>query len=70
MKDLKQMADFYNRPQVYNTSNSTNNNNLNTVNNYFNAPLQQIERVEDMADMNAVVNSLGREIMRKVGTML
>ena len=70
MKDLKQMADYYNRPQVYNTSNSNTDNHSKTVAVNINGPLQNIERVEDMADMNAVVNSLGREIMRKVGTML
>ena len=70
MKDLKQMADYYNRPQVYNTSNSNTDNHSRQIVNNFNAPLQQIERVEDMADMNAVVNSLGREIMREVGRML
>lgn len=70
MKDLKQMADYYNRPQVYNTSNSNTDNHSKTVAVNINGPLQNIERVEDMADMNAVINSLGREIMRKVGTML
>lgn len=50
--------------------NSTNNDSSTSVINNFNAPLQHIERVEDGADMEAAVNALERDIMRKVSTML
>ena len=70
MKDLQQMANYYNRPQVYNNTNSNTDNHSKTVEVNINGPLQNIERIEDKTDMNAAVNSFSREIMRQVGMML
>lgn len=71
---LRQMSNYYNSPRTnYNsTSNRYDNNNSRQVIQNFNvnAPLQNIEKIEDGADMEAAVNALERDIMRKVSTML
>lgn len=69
---LRQMSNYYNSPRTNynNTSNRYDNNNSRQVINNFNAPLQHIERVEDDVDMEAATNAIGRNIMRKVSTML
>lgn len=57
---------------TYNNSNSSmDNHSKQTINNInINAPLQQIERVEDNADMNAVVNALERDLERQIASKL
>lgn len=50
--------------------NSTNNDSSRSIINNFNAPFQHIEKIEDGADMEAAVNALERDIMRKISTML
>ncbi len=57
---------------TYNNSNSnTDNHSKQTINNInINAPLQNIERVEDNADMNAVVNALERDLERQIASKL
>lgn len=72
---LQRMNDYYNSPRnVSNNYNNTSNrysNDRQVVNNInVNAPLQNIEKIEDGADMEAAVNALERDIMRKVSTML
>lgn len=71
---LRQMSNYYNSPRTSynNTSNRYDNNNSRQVIQNFNvnAPLQNIEKIEDNADMEAAVNALERDIMRKVSTML
>lgn len=46
---------------TYNNSNSSMDNHSKQVINNFNAPLQNIERVEDNADMTAAVSALERK---------
>lgn len=53
-----------------NYSNSTNNDNSRQVVNNFNAPLQNIEKIEDAADMEAATNAIERKIMRELSTKL
>lgn len=57
---------------TYNNSNSsTDNHSKQTINNInINAPLQQIERIEDNADMTAAVNALERDLERKIASKL
>lgn len=53
-----------------NYQNSTNNDSSRSIINNFNAPFQHIEKIEDGTDMEAAVNALERDIMRKISTML
>lgn len=53
-----------------NYSNSTNNDNSRQVVNNFNAPLQNIEKIEDAADMEAATNAIERKIMRELSTKI
>ena len=57
---------------TYNNSNSSmDNHSKQTINNInINAPLQQIERIEDNADMTAAVNALERDLERKIASKL
>lgn len=60
----------YNTRNTNNVSNSYSDENSRQIIQNFNAPLQNIERVEDGADVNAAVNAMEREIMRKMAGML
>lgn len=60
----------YNTRNTSNISNSYHDENSRQIIQNFNAPLQHIERVEDGADINAAVNAMEREIMRKMAGML
>lgn len=60
----------YNTRNTSNVSNSYHDENSRQIIQNFNAPLQHIERVEDGADINAAVNAMEREIMRKMAGML
>lgn len=60
----------YNTRNTSNVSNSYHDENSRQIIQNFNAPLQNIERVEDGADINAAVNAMEREIMRKMAGML
>ena len=60
----------YNTRNTSNISNSYHDENSRQIIQNFNAPLQNIERVEDGADINAAVNAMEREIMRKMAGML
>lgn len=60
----------YNTRNTSNVSNSYHDENSKQIIQNFNAPLQNIERVEDGADVNAAVNAMEREIMRKMAGML
>ena len=60
----------YNTRNTSNVSNSYHDEDSRQIIQNFNAPLQHIERVEDGADMNAAVNAMEREIMRKMAGML
>lgn len=60
----------YNTRNTNNVSNSYHDENSRQIIQNFNAPLQNIERVEDGADVNAAVNAMEREIMRKMAGML
>lgn len=56
---------------TYNNSNSTDNHSKQTINNInINGPLQNIERVEDNADMTAAVNALERNWERQIAGKL
>lgn len=56
---------------TYNNSNSTDNHSKQTINNInINGPLQNIERVEDNADMTAAVNALERNWERQIASKL
>lgn len=60
----------YNTSNTNNVSNSYRDENSRQIIQNFNAPLQNIEKVEDGADINAAVNAMEREIMRKMAGML
>lgn len=60
----------YNTRNTNNVSNSYRDENSRQIIQNFNAPLQNIEKVEDGADINAAVNAMEREIMRKMAGML
>lgn len=60
----------YNTRNTNNVSNSYRDENSRQIIQNFNAPLQNIEKVEDSADVNAAVNAMEREIMRKMAGML
>lgn len=75
MRSINRTAAFFHAPRgnSYNTANNYNSNsydNSRPVIQNFNAPLQNIEKVEDKADMEAVTNALGREMLRKISTKL
>lgn len=70
--NLRQMSNYYNSPRTsYNNTSNRYSNDRQVIQNFnVNAPLQNIEKIEDNADMEAAVNALERDIMRKVSTML
>ena len=75
MRSINRTAAFYHAPRgnSYNTANNYNSSsydNSHPIIQNFNAPLQNIEKVEDKADMEAVTNALGREMLRKISTKL
>lgn len=75
MKRINKMAEFYHSPggNNYNTNNNSYNNSYNNsrpIVQNFNAPLQNIEKIEDSADLEAATNALERKIMRELSTKL
>ena len=74
MKRINKTSEFYHNPgKIYNTSNNSYSNSYNNsrpIIQNFNAPLQNIENIEDAADMEAATNELERTIMRKISTKL
>lgn len=75
MRSINRTAAFYHSPRgnSYNTANNYNSSsydNSRPIIQNFNSPLQNIEKVEDKADMEAATNALEREILRKISTKL
>lgn len=75
MRSINKMAEFYHSPggNNYNTNNNSYNNSYNNsrpIVQNFNAPLQNIEKIEDSADLEAATNALERKIMRELSTKL
>lgn len=75
MRSINRTAAFYHAPRgnSYNTANNYNSSsydNSHPIIQNFNAPLQNIEKIEDKADMEAATNALEREILRKISTKL
>lgn len=75
MRSINKMADYYHSPRgnSYNTNNNSYNNsydNSRPIVQNFNAPLQNIEKVEDAADLEAATNALERKIMREISTKI
>lgn len=75
MRSINRTAAFYHAPRgnSYNTANNYNSSsydNSHPIIQNFNAPLQNIEKIEDAADMEAATNALEREILRKISTKL
>ena len=75
IRRINKSAEFFHAPRgnSYNTNNNYNSNsydNSRPIIQNFNAPLQNIENIEDAADMEAATNALEREIMRKISTKL
>lgn len=75
MRSINKMADYYHSPRgnSYNTNNNSYNNsydNSRPIVQNFNAPLQNIEKVEDAADLEAATNALERKIMREISTII
>lgn len=63
------------RPETYgnvsnNYSNTRNYNNGRSIVQNFNAPLQNIEKIEDAADMEVAARSIERRIMKKVNSIM
>lgn len=75
IKHINKTAEFYHSPggNNYNTNNNSYNNSYNNsrpIVQNFNAPLQNIEKIEDSADLEAATNALERKIMRELSTKL
>ena len=75
MRRINKSASFFHAPRgnSYNTNNNYNSNsydNSRPVIQNFNAPLQNIEKIEDAADLEAATNALERKIMRELSTKL
>ena len=75
MRSINRTAAFYHAPRGnnYNTANNYNSSsydNSRPIIQNFNAPLQNIEKIEDAADMEAATNALERKIMRELSTKL
>ena len=63
------------RPETYgnvsnNYSSTRNYNNGRSIVQNFNAPLQNIEKVEDTADMEVAARSIGRRIVREINNIM
>ena len=75
MRSINRTAAFYHSPRgnSYNTANNYNSSNYDnsrpTIQNFY-APLQNIEKIEDAADLEAATNALERKIMRELSTKL
>lgn len=75
MRSINRTAAFYHSPRgnSYSTANNYNSSsydNSRPIVQNFNAPLQNIEKIEDAADMEAATNALERKIMRELSTKL
>ena len=75
MRSINRTAAFFHAPREnsYNTNNNYNSNsydNSRPIINNFNAPLQNIEKIEDAADMEAATNAIERKLMRELSTKL
>ncbi|MGN1303776.1 MAG: phage tail tape measure protein [Oscillospiraceae bacterium] len=75
IRRINKSAEFFHAPREnsYNTNNNYNSNsydNSRPIIQNFNAPLQNIENIEDAADMEAATNAIERKIMRELSTKL
>ena len=74
IRRINKSNEFFHSPRgnSYNTNNSYSNNydNSRPIIQNFNAPLQNIEKIEDSADLEAATNALERKIMRELSTKL
>ena len=73
MRSINRTAAFYHSPRgnSYSTANNYNSSsydNSRPIVQNFNAPLQNIEKIEDAADMEAATNALERKILRELST--